>query len=167
MKLLSKRQTLAAALFVTLGLTGWVASQDEPAPAAHVAVVRAPARDGDTAAAAPADRPASLDLARLERREAHSEARNLFRAETWQPPPPPPDATAQAAPQAPPVPFTYFGRLVEDGRATVFLARGNREYAVKQGDAIDNMYRIEEIRPEAIVLTYIPLTERQTLAIRR
>ena len=67
-------------------------------------------------------------------------------------------------PEAPPLPFTYLGKLVEDGRTTLFLAREDRNYVVRTGDTIDGTYRIEEIRDAAAVLVYLPLKSKQTLA---
>ena len=67
-------------------------------------------------------------------------------------------------PEAPPLPFTYLGKLVEDGRTTLFLAREDRNYVVRAGDTIDGTYRIEEIRDAAAVFVYLPLKSKQTLA---
>jgi hypothetical protein len=71
-------------------------------------------------------------------------------------PPPPP-------PQAPPLPFAYVGRLVEDQDTTVFLAQGERNLVVKPGEVIDNTYKLEEVGERSLVLTYLPLSQRQTL----
>jgi hypothetical protein len=73
-------------------------------------------------------------------------------------PPPPP------APSAPPLPFRYVG-LLEQGAAqpTAFIARGEVLHIVKAGDVIDGTYRIESLAPAQVVLTYLPLQERQTL----
>jgi len=47
----------------------------------------------------------------------------------------------------------------------VFLSRQERTYIVRANDVIDGMYRVESIEPPNIVFTYIPLNERQVLAI--
>jgi hypothetical protein len=73
-------------------------------------------------------------------------------------PPPPP-------PQAPPLPFTYIGRLSADLDTTVFLAMGERYLVLKPGDVIDNTYKLEEVSDSALVLTYLPLSQRQRLSI--
>ncbi len=49
--------------------------------------------------------------------------------------------------------------------ATVFLAMGDRNLVVKPGDVIDNTYKLEEVSDSAVVLTYLPLSQRQTLSI--
>jgi hypothetical protein len=57
------------------------------------------------------------------------------------------------------------GRLSEDRDTTVFLTLGDRNLVVKPGDTIDNTYKLEEVGESAIVLTYLPMNQRQTLPI--
>jgi hypothetical protein len=78
-------------------------------------------------------------------------------ADLASPPPPPP--------QAPPLPFTYLGRLSQERDTTVFLSIGERNLVVKPGDLIDNTYKVEEVGDSAVVLTYLPMNLRQTLPI--
>jgi hypothetical protein len=70
-----------------------------------------------------------------------------------------------AAPSAPPLPFTYIGKMQEGetGPVTIYLAQGEQAYSVKQGDVIDQTYRVESIDAAHIVLTYLPLAVKQTL----
>jgi hypothetical protein len=75
-----------------------------------------------------------------------------------EPPPPPP-------PQAPPLPFSYMGKLAEGNTTTVFLTTGDRNLVVRPGDVIDNNYRLEEVTDTTVVLTYLPLTVKQTIPI--
>ena len=68
-----------------------------------------------------------------------------------QPPSPPPRAAtrepsaAPPAPQAPPLPFTYLGRIRSGETTTVFLARDNRESSARLGSILDDSYRVEKI----------------------
>lgn len=50
-------------------------------------------------------------------------------------------------------------------RPTAFLAKGEALHVVRVGDVIDNMYRIESLSPAQVVLTYLPLAQRQTLSV--
>jgi hypothetical protein len=59
----------------------------------------------------------------------------------------------------------YMGRLAEDQSTTVFLIAGDRNLVVKPGDVIDNTYKVEQVTDSAVVLTYLPMNQRQTLAI--
>ena len=113
-----------------------------------------------------ATRVPELELERLGRRTQRETQRDLFdglageEARRAAPPPPPP-----AAPRAPPVPFTYLGKLIEADRITVFLTDGNRNWAVRPDDTIDGAYRVDAIGDRAITLTYLALDVRQEVAI--
>ena len=77
------------------------------------------------------------------------------------PPPPPP------APVAPPFPFVFIGRYVENNSTVLFLSKQDRAYSVKIHDEIDNLYRVDKIENEQAVITYIPLNIQQTLSFKR
>lgn len=70
-----------------------------------------------------------------------------------------------APPQAPPLPFSYLGKLIDAERVTVFLSDGNRTWAVGSGDTIDDAYRVEAIGDRTMTLTYLALGIRQELEI--
>lgn len=89
----------------------------------------------------------------------------LFASHSWQPPPPPPPpAVAPPTPQAPALPFRYMGRLEEDGRIAVFLQETGQPHpkVVRLGERWGH-YRVDEITPEGMRLTYLPLNETQRL----
>jgi hypothetical protein len=69
------------------------------------------------------------------------------------------------APQAPPLPFAYLGKLVDADRIIVFLTNGNRNWVVRSGDTIDGTYRVEAIGDRTMTLTYLALDIRQELGI--
>ncbi len=93
------------------------------------------------------------------------EGGDLFATLSWQPPPPPPAAAAPAPPpRAPELPYSYLGRMEEDGRVIAFLAEGAQKLprVVRQGDLLPN-YRVDEITAQGMRLTYLPLNETQRL----
>jgi hypothetical protein len=156
----------ALALALTLTAVRWAGGQDraEQRPAAQAPRAERPVRDasGDAARAETVPE-VRLDL--LAKRVAPAPAGDPFGTQSWEPPeqkvrrnlPPPPP------PQAPPIPFAYMGKLVEDATTTVFLARQDRNYVVRAGDTIDGTYRVEKIGDDALELVYLPLKARQTL----
>lgn len=90
----------------------------------------------------------------------------LFARQDWTPPPPPAtEAPPPPPPSAPPLPFTYVGKSLQDGVWEIYLARGERSYLVRDGATIDNTYRVETIRPPVLTLTYLPLGQSQQLNI--
>lgn len=102
----------------------------------------------------------------IRQRTGSARFENSFAPHDWTPPPPPKrEPLPPPPPTAPPLPFTVLGKKLEDGAWQVFLARRDQVFPVKQQDIIENTYRIEEIRPPLMTLTYLPLNQRQTLPI--
>lgn len=79
-----------------------------------------------------------------------------------------PAATAEpgskAKPVAPPLPFRYLGKMIEDGRLNVFLARGEESLSVSAGTRIGE-YRVDRITEREVVFTYLPLKTKQSLPL--
>lgn len=90
---------------------------------------------------------------------------DIFAARTWEPPPPI-AAEAPAAPQAPPLPFRFIGRIAVPGKGTAFmLANGDEVVVAQVGQAIGKDYRIEKFEKGQLLFRYRPLNVRQSLAI--
>ncbi len=96
----------------------------------------------------------------------------LFASRSWYvAPPPPPPAPVQPsgpppAPIAPPLPFTFVGSYALQGdKATYFIARGDRIYDVKIGDAVDSDYTVVGADDSSMIFNYKPLNARQSLAL--
>ena len=62
-----------------------------------------------------------------------------------------------ARPTTPALPFTYAGKLVENGQIVVFLQHGERALAVKAGEVVDNDWRIESLSGSTLLGSYLPL----------
>ena len=142
-----------------------VTEQPEGRPAAVRAEV-APYRAAD-APTSDAARVPGLDLERLVQRAPRETQADPFNTRSWEA-----REAGQArwnapplAPQAPPLPFAFLGQLIEEGRVTVFLANGDRNWVVRVGDTIDGAYRVEAIADRTMTLTYLALETRQELAI--
>ncbi len=153
---------------------GWVA-----AVTASVGLLAA----GDEPSDAPLPVPAAVERAQaksetlridLLRRGAQERAAlDVFAAHSWQPPPPPPiqpkiepsPPPPPPPPAAPPLPFTFLGTFETAGGQPVFyLVEGDRVHAVSKGEIVNDLYRIEAVEADAMVLLYLPLKIRQTLA---
>ncbi len=99
--------------------------------------------------------------------EAQLKGDAVFGSHNWAPPmqaaaapagPPP-------TPVAPPLPFTYLGKSLQDGRWEVYLARGSMTYIVQNKMVVDGAYRVDAITPPVLSLTYLPLNQVQQLNI--
>lgn len=73
------------------------------------------------------------------------------------------NANNVSKPTAPPLPFIYMGKLAENGNISVFLTRDDKPYVVHIGDVIDGLYRIDAIHSTLLEMTYLPLSQKQTL----
>ncbi|NTZ04220.1 hypothetical protein [Burkholderia metallica] len=147
------------------------------APAPASAPVASASRAAAAAVAAPAAAPVAHDapptprerLAALRAPVSVDAAHDPFTASSWLPPPPvvpPPPETRPAPPTAPPVPFVYLGQ--QDPKAAkpqVFLGNGDQLLIVSPGDVIGDQYRVESVSETNVVLTYLPLNQRQMVPI--
>jgi hypothetical protein len=169
----ARRVLLAGALALTLAAVRWAGGED-PGPVAaatnvditgtQVAVLRAASAVGSTAAVASAAADSeAIDLSRLKRPPQAAAVTDLFAVP--QAPAPVHAPEARTKPTAPPLPYTFFGRMVEGNATRVFLARGELTFAVSPGDTLDGVYRVEQVTDTAVALTYLPLDIKQNLDI--
>lgn len=85
-----------------------------------------------------------------------------------QPPPPPPVqvmAVEPPPPMAPPFPHAWVGRFQDDALRAV-VASQDHTWVVAVGDVIDGQWRIDQIQERQMSLTYLPLRQRQTVAMK-
>ncbi|WP_414450028.1 hypothetical protein AB4851_30165 [Burkholderia sp. 22PA0099] len=69
-------------------------------------------------------------------------------------------------PVAPPLPFKMLGRLTDgSGIAVLLAANGADETLAHEGDTVNGSYRLDSIKTNALIFTYLPTQTRQTLAL--
>ncbi|ACT50089.1 hypothetical protein [Methylovorus glucosotrophus] len=166
--------SLWIALALTLGVTLWTSMSenegavDVAAPRASLAKAGQPAQtaklfaSGSTATT-PAD---DFDMDHLQRPAAEDAVSNLFNIDT-----PEAQLAAQAsqqeapkAPEVPDLPFTYAGKLQDDGKLIVFLSKGNLNYTVREGDVIGK-WQVARIAPPQMIMRYRPMNAEVPLMI--
>ncbi|MDH0301867.1 MULTISPECIES: hypothetical protein [unclassified Pseudomonas] len=99
--------------------------------------------------------------------------RDLFPSQQWTPTQTLATVTEQpvvtapvvAAPTAPALPFQFIGRLDDRDDLQVFLQSGDKLYVVRQGDVIDDTYRLDHVSATELNLVYLPLHQPQTLSV--
>jgi len=149
-------------------------------------VVESVSRSGDTTAAAPhagAEPSRATPAAQgapeapslpTRSKIAGSADKDPFAARGWLPPPPPPlpvsaiEAAPALAPPptAPPVPFRFVGLIEEkSAKPAAFIAKGDALFVVHVGDVVENTYRVESFDSAQVVVTYLPLQQRQTIEV--
>jgi hypothetical protein len=175
-------------LLMATALAGaaWLAFFGDKAPATDIAepVIRSSSSAARSAApnsplpdirrASSSETASSIHILALEPRDtliggAHADtgqAPPLFASQSWMPPPPPPPKPPPPPPPtAPPVPFTYIGKMEHDNTWEIYLARGDKTYIVHDQTVIDGTYRVDSVKPPTLSLTYLPLKQAQTLTI--
>lgn len=166
---LTRQHALVLFVLVCAGIAAaWIDSRpvDRAAPVTLSAQLKA-ARPAVRETAAPVV--PTLDLERLERRTARAPEGDPFQSRGWTPPEKPVLLPVVEPPpeQAPPVPFTYQGKWTERDQVLVLLSAQGRNYLARAGETLDGTYRVEAIEAGRLVLTYLPLGVRQTLAFDR
>lgn len=90
------------------------------------------------------------------------------------PPPPPPQQNnaADAAPVAPPFPHQWVGRFDDEasggGKALrrAVISGPVSTWVAREGDVIEGQWRIDQIQERLMRLTYLPLQQSQTVAMK-
>lgn len=164
---------LWVALLVTVLLTLWTVLQDdavdEGSLVGQASTQKATKRSTKSVNSAQLAQKNSLIQWDKLVREPNNKPKDLFSAANWSakrqlkqraavkvaPPPP----------QAPPVPFTYMGRL-DDGPNgdVVYLVDQEQSYSVGMGNTIGPFWRLDSEDENSLHFTYLPLSLTQTLA---
>lgn len=180
MKISSRQRWIALAVLLMAALTAaaWVREGDRKS---GTEIIKPPARPRQVPAArgadsAPADR---VHLEKLRGRDADSNANDAFATRSWRKPAPKVAATAPVAaaalpaapspptapPGAPPLPFTYMGRLLSEEANAVFLTQGERNLIVHEGEIIESTYRVDKVSETRLTFTHLPSGVQQHLPI--
>jgi hypothetical protein len=123
---------------------------DKPQKALGVASVPSAVSEG------PRNAPSDNALQLPDRRGLERARGELFGA----PPAPPKAAPAvlvAPTPVAPPMPYRFAGKVRKGAEEEVLLSKGDLVFAIKVGDTLDGMYRVESIGADRIELLYLPL----------
>ena len=121
-----------------------------PGTAPRQATAQAPA-----SATAPLQRSLASSLEPVSRPLAPAKPRNLFGAYSYEAPRPPPVAAAPEAPHAPPLPFSYTGRLLVDGRPTYLLLQAGAPISVTVGSDVGE-FKLVEAAADRLVFLHSP-----------
>lgn len=170
----TRHLVLAVALLASAGLAAF--GDKEPEGAVVVESVERRAPPPTTAASvqplAPQAQGAGAVMRLIPRSELIGQAGDdgsVFGTHSWNPPPPEPPPAGPPPPPppptAPPIPFTFIGKALGDGRWEVFVAQGERVHAVHAGDVVDGAWRVDTVAPPVMTLTYLPLGQQQQLNI--
>jgi hypothetical protein len=157
-----RKKIILGGLVLAIAATAAVLLQERFAPSGTAPQASAPA-----AVPASGAKPAPGPFAALPSRETMGRpAGEPFGSHVRTPPPSrAAPAPAPVAPSAPPMPYRVAGLMVQDGVAQVVLAKGDRVLTVREGETLDDGYRVEAIKPDGVTLVYLPMNARETLPL--
>ncbi|HWU35249.1 MAG TPA: hypothetical protein VN023_08455 [Methylovorus sp.] len=172
------RYAIWLALALTLGATAWTSISEPEAEVAVAAPKVNKASQPATPAKVAADRQVfasgsrgeeaadddALDIRKLSQRTSDEPIPNLFNLEMPEPPASAQAAEAPPVPQTPALPFTYAGKLVNNGQLTVFLSKGALNYTVREGDVIGK-WQVKRMEPPQMIMSYRPLNTEVPMMI--
>ena len=160
------RRTLLGA---ALGVAAWLVFFADP-PLGDSGIAEPAGSRGEGNANSSAARAANepIEILELRPRVASTAKSTLFGSTAWvtppkpapAPPPPPPPP-----PRAPQLPFGFIGKRFDGVRWEVFVSRGADTLILHENDLVDGTYRIDSIHPPQLSVVYLPLNEKQSLAI--
>ena len=148
----------AAAVVVVLALVASVVAGREK-PTQEIVGVQSSLSQGNPAG----EKETELNIDKLHRELEQPGGNDPFAPKSFAPPPPKTAALAPAKPSAPPLPFTYLGKVVDGGKTSIFVARGDENYSLEPGQTIGGAYRVDRITERDVTFTYLPMKKRQTL----
>lgn len=160
-----RQKLLFGLLAGALAWSGWLALNEPAEDTGLVEVVEPRATPARSEAADGMAGLPTVTLPEARVRLAHARS-NLFPEQTWYvppPPPPPPPYIPPPPPQAPPLPFAYMGRWLEAGETTWYLSRGGTPIAVRAGQVVDGVWRLDPPRGGSLHFTYLPLNQTRSL----
>lgn len=76
-----------------------------------------------------------------------------FSPRSWAPPQQQ-QAQQAAAPQPPPNPYRFAGTVQHDGKRKVFLMAGNRVVEAKEGELLEEGFRVKSVTSDVVTLIY-------------
>jgi len=72
---------------------------------------------------------------------------------------------AASKPAPPPMPYRVAGKVFLEGLPQIVLAKGDSIVTVREGDTLEDGYRVEAIHREHLTLLYLPLGVRQDVPV--
>ncbi len=171
------RPPMLIGLILALALAGWAAWQGDDGTVEPTRQSTGPERRGGAPAAKGTARAVDDQAQRLVSSVAQWQARQPLlpltpdTAMPWasqRPPPPPPVDPVSAAPpppMAPPFPHAWVGRFNDSAKRAI-VAGTDSTWVVGVGDVIDGQWRIDQIQERQMNLTYLPLQQHQTVAMK-
>ena len=90
-------------------------------------------------------------------------AADPFSAHSWMPRPKPAAVSEAPVPVAPPLPFRFAGQFYRESGIEVYVARGEEIFPVKEGDTLDDQYKVDSVSATEVSFVHLLSGTRQTM----
>jgi hypothetical protein len=148
-----RRWTVISLAAMATAIAVWLGPEDNDGQVADVA---APVERDRTQTSSATARAQQQPLAtQLPTRQPIGRQRgDPFSPRSWAPPPQQQQAQQAAAPQPPPNPYRFAGTVQHDGKRKVFLMTGNRVVEAKEGELLEEGFRVKSVTADVVTLIY-------------
>jgi hypothetical protein len=167
-----KRIVIGLALVITLVATYFTPGDSESVPVVRATQPPKVPQDVRVVSAVAQPRPSDTSGLQIRSRTGVQDLGDVFVSRTWTPTVKPTLVKAVMEPvlppavqEAPPLPFRFLGRWIEDGDTIYFLQFNDRNLPMRIGDSIDKTYTLDSANGGVLSFTYLPLSAKQTLAV--
>ena len=134
----------------------WLGPEDNDGQVADIAAPVERDRTQTSSAAARQQPPLSTQLPT--RQPIGRQRGDPFSPRSWAPPQQQQPQQA-AAPQPPPNPYRFAGTVQHDGKRKVFLMAGNRVVEAKEGELLEEGFRVKSVTSDVVTLIYEPIPD--------
>ena len=146
-----RRWTVISLAAMATAIAVWLGPEDSDRQVADIAAPVERDRTQSSSATARAQQPLATQLPT--RQPIGRQRGDPFSPRTWAPPPQQ-QAQQAEAPRPPPNPYRFAGTVQHDGKRKVFLMTGNRVVEAKEGELLEEGFRVKSVTSEAVTLIY-------------
>ena len=146
-----RRWTVISLAAMATAIAVWLGPEDSDRQVADIAAPVERDRTQSSSATARAQQPLATQLPT--RQPIGRQRGDPFSPRTWAPPPQQ-QAQQAEAPRPPPNPYRFAGTVQHDGKRKVFLMSGNRVVEAKEGELLDEGFRVKSVTSDVVTLIY-------------
>jgi len=146
-----RRWTVISLAAMATAIAVWLGPEDSDRQVADIAAPVERDRTQSSSATARAQQPLATQLPT--RQPIGRQRGDPFSPRSWAPPQQQ-QSQPTAAPQPPPNPYRFAGTVQHDGKRKVFLMAGNRVVEAKEGELLEEGFRVKSVTSDTVTLVY-------------
>ena len=147
-----RRWTVISLAAIATAVAVWLGPEDEDSRVPDIAAPVERDRTQTSSAAARQQPPLSTQLPT--RQPIGRQRGDPFSPRSWAPPPQQQAPQPAEARRAPPNPYRFAGTVQHDGKRKVFLMAGNRVVEAKEGELLEEGFRVKSVTSDVVTLIH-------------